>query len=80
MSLLDWTLSRQKLFKTNHIPGPPKVCFMKVFRYIKPTKRHGTFGSLGIEIIEILRSVGSKRSFTSAQKEAMGQNHSIAAQ
>ena len=28
------------------LPGP-KVCFMKVFRYIKPTKKH-SFGALGI--------------------------------
>ena len=25
-------------------PGPPKVCFMKVFRYIKPTKKHSLGG------------------------------------
>ena len=29
------------------IPGHPKVCFMKVFRYIKPTKKH-SFGCLGM--------------------------------
>ena len=28
------------------LPRPPKVCFMKVFRYIKPTKRH-SFGGPG---------------------------------
>ena len=33
--------------ETRQIPGPPKVCFMKVFRYIKPTKKH-SLGCLGI--------------------------------
>ena len=28
------------LFMTFYIPGPPKVCFMKVFRYIKHHKTH----------------------------------------
>ena len=30
-------------------PGHPKVCFMKVFRYIKPTKKH-SFGDPGTNI------------------------------
>ena len=29
------------------LPGPPKVCFLEVFSYIKPTKKH-TFGGPGI--------------------------------
>ena len=32
---------------TKKVPGPPKVCFMKVFRYIKPTKRHSVVGGAG---------------------------------
>ena len=31
---------------TNNLPGPPKVCFLEVFCYIKPTKKH-SFGGLG---------------------------------
>ena len=30
-----------------NMPGPPKICFLEVFCYIKPTKKYGTFGCLG---------------------------------
>ena len=29
------------------LPGSPKVCFLEVFCCLEPTKKHGTFGSLG---------------------------------
>ena len=31
------------------VPGPPTVCFLEFFCYIKPVpKKHGTFGGPGI--------------------------------
>ena len=35
--------------ETFGLPGHPKVCFRKVFRYIKPTKKH-SFGCPGGEL------------------------------
>ena len=35
------------LFSFDVLPGPPKVCFLEVFCYIKPTKKH-SFGGLGM--------------------------------
>ena len=45
--------------------GHPKVCFMKVFRYIKPTKKH-SFGCLG-NIWKFKHSKESEKSLINAQ-------------
>ena len=35
------------LFPFSFIPGHPKECFLEVFGYLKPTKKH-SFGCLGL--------------------------------
>ena len=35
------------------IPRPPKECFLEVFGYINPTKKHGTFGGPGMGLFQV---------------------------
>ena len=51
------------------IPGPPKVCFMKVFRYLKPTKRH-SFGGPGIYHVVLANWSCCSSSFASSATSA----------
>ena len=41
-----WLLEPEGLSFCGFLPGPPKVCFLEVFRYLKPTKKH-SFGGPG---------------------------------
>ena len=61
ISLQVWKVVRStffvftNLFQSCSLPGHPKVpCFLEVFCYFKPTKKHGTVGCLGMGLLWVL--------------------------